>query len=518
MIHIKRAVALLLSLFCVLAPATGCVHDSFVEPKEAGESLIPDTVRSEENVTVTSELTDKETEQDSVAGSGSVSVETEKNDPFPVLSDVPLFTEEARAGLPEPMSNDEKSALLEELEKLFDEKPLYEEEAKIKIRDSMILVMDNYHFFRQLFFCTGVPDAATFLRKYFLGPLRDCIDTVWMSLPGGFAEEDARRYVLPHEDDPVKIASDLVAYLWVIGALQNNRFQQSDFLRNFINGGCAFCRFTLIGSEGYKQFFKYSPSLFSHAQDPDSSDKSFVTSFFGDNFFLWFRLFTLTDFDTVSRFTVSDADTKIRGEMTRRYGEDGKKLYDLCRKAFENESLKYSFMDVIAIESLYLRLIVRRIDDIGSQSEMLSFLQTYRAYRLAMGSEYIRAAQTSTLTSGTLELLVHPDLDYAAADGAVAAAAVRWKTINFPGTYPDGESILAAAVSGYPSTGTDYQKTRDLLNREPYVITDFVYTSAVNESGVVTFTLYGTDPESGKKTTSSVTRKYYPANREIKNY
>ena len=103
--------------------------------------------------------------------------------------------------------------------------------------------------------------------------------------------------------------------------------------------------------------------------------------------------------------------------LKEHYGDEGVKFFD-----------SYSYSDyehMLNSEKMFLKLFLKRLEEVKTQEEMLSYLQLYRVYRKLFCVVYKQIEDVGNQRN-TLELN-HRELDYRAADLLVAQADARSK-------------------------------------------------------------------------------------------
>lgn len=422
-----------------------------------------------------------------------------------VSEQLSLFTEEAEAFLPPPIDEETKAALLHELEAVFAEKE-YGERAENLIRSSMERIMENYTNFQFLFGFLQVPDAQTYLRNYYIMPLRNMVNTVNVTRDAGngSANDHDKILTICESDDPGEDAVVVVHELWHMAVAYEHHSYYGNGLENSLNeGGASLMQLTLAGSKYYKWNSQVHTGGVGGV-DRDNPDNRLYISHFGrwnySGFFaLWYRLFTLTDFETMTLFLKPRGELLIREALVEEYGEDGGTFYDLLRQYDRKEFTNGAFPVMVAFESLYLRLLKSRLDEVDSPEEMMAFAQMYRVTRLALGSEYVCTYVIETEDRGNIgytETLIHPELDYVGFDKAVAEAICRWGILNTGELTEEQEYALAYSFVAYPhnSGGEEYKKTFNAVQAEPLVFADCQYVATVYPDGTLKFDFY--HPES----------------------
>ena len=412
---------------------------------------------------------------------------------------VSLFSHSLRSKLPHAISAEKKRELLSELGDVLAQKD-YGSEAELLLRESLSIVIDRYGNFASLFAFLKVPDTETYVRSYFISPLRTMVDTVVVSSkPGGSASDSTKTITLQKTSNAYSDASVVVHELWHMATAEEHWLVDSKLYMHLSEGGAQFIELTVSGPDKYDTLGRVRTGG-AGSVDLNNKENAIMLSHFGSlkyssYFGIWYRLFTLTDFDTMAYFEKPKGDQLIRKELVNKYGADGGAFFDLLVVYVTNTYKTSSFETAIEFESIYLRLLKSRLSEIDSEYEMLTFLQLYRVTRLTFGSEYVHDYVVSTEDRGNVgytETLIHPDLDYIGSDKAVADAVYEWHILNRSILTDKQEYALAYCLSAYPTnTGTtEYRTTRDNLNREPLLIHLGSYSITVIDSQTVLFRLY----------------------------
>ena len=451
-----------------------------------------------------------------------------------VSEQLSLFTEEAEAFLPLPIDEETKAALLHELEAVFAEKQ-YGERAENLIRSSMERIMENYTNFQFLFGFLQVPDAQTYLRNYYIMPLRTMVNSVVIleNASNGSADDYNKIITICESDQPDRDAVVVVHELWHMAVSYEHRTIYSNTMEFSLNeGGACLVQLTLAGSKYYRWNSQVHTGG-SGGVDLDNLDNCLYISHFGrwdysEYFALWYRLFTLTDFDTMALYLKPKGDQLIRQALIEKYGKDGENFYDLLLQYDQKQFTNGAFPVVVAFESLYLRLLKSRLDEVDSPEEMMAFAQMYRVTRLALGSEYVCTYVIETEDRGSIgytETLIHPELDYVGFDKAVAEAICRWGILNTGELTEEQEYALAYSFVAYPhnSGGEEYKKTFNAVQAEPLVFADCQYVATVYPDGTLKFDFYHPesykyDPPREGQYFRSATRYYDPATNVCVNF
>ena len=157
-----------------------------------------------------------------------------------VSEQLSLFTEEAEAFLPPPIDEETKAALLHELEAVFAEKQ-YGERAENLIRSSMERIMENYTNFQFLFGFLQVPDAQTYLRNYYIMPLRTMVNSVVIleNASNGSADDYNKIITICESDQPDRDAVVVVHELWHMAVSYEHRTIYSNTMEFSLNEGGA---------------------------------------------------------------------------------------------------------------------------------------------------------------------------------------------------------------------------------------------------------------------------------------
>lgn len=409
---------------------------------------------------------------------------------------IALFTANASSLLPQAMSQDTRDKLLSELNQVFAQKK-YGEQAETLIRSSLERVMDNYINFQILFSFLGVPDAETYIRDYFITPLRVMVNKVNVTnnAGNGSAGDYNNTITISKSNNADMDATVVVHELWHMAVSMEHSHTTIGRLYHHLNeGGASFMQLTLAGSNLYEGLIDMRRGAIG-AADPNNKEHQIQFAFYGnynyaEYFAVWYRLMTLTDFDTMKLFLKANGDLLIRQAMIDKYGDEGGRFYDLLLAFSQGKYEKNRYESAIEFEAIYLRLLKGRLSEIKSEQEMLAFLQMYRITRLRFVSEHIR--DTSRDGVRYIEHVIHPELDYTGLDKAVADEVYKWHILNKGNLTDEQEYALAYAITAYPScTGTEeYRKTYSAMNSELTICTGYQYSITVMDSNKIRFKFY----------------------------
>lgn len=479
---IKRTVLLIVALALLLA--AGCtVQDPHNGSSEDAPAESRDT------------SFDADTSSSLMLEEISYDLETEGSLPSPTTELLALFSSETRSDLPAELSKSQKSALREELEAVLETKS-YSEEAKEMLRNTMDRVMASYADFHALFSFFNVPDCEGYLRNLFIAPLRDMVDEIIITdnQGSGSASDSTKTMTISRNYDSTD-AVVIVHELWHMAVATEHYIHDSTLYMHLNEGGATFAQLVLLGSH-YKNIQSLRGGA-SGAIDLENTENvirmiNHGNMKYSEYFGIWYRLFTLTDFDTMALFFKPDGERLIRDELIKKYGEDGEAFYDLLISYYKRSHPASVFDNIIEFESLYLKMLKGRLSEVESKQEMLAFLQMYRLTRLALGSEYVRTYYIETPETGNVaytETLVHPDLDYIGTDKAVAEAVYNWHILNKGALTDDMEYALAYCTVAPPHTeGVEEHKvSEDALYNELALCSGYSYNYAVTEEGNIVF-------------------------------
>jgi len=440
---------------------------------------------------------------------------TEPFQPIPETDIIQLFTPEALSGRPESLSKETKEQLLRELDAAMKKKKNFDKEDKAILRTCMERIMESYPTYQALYSFLDVPDAETFLREYFIAPLRfvdDIRTRDSVNRPASFLYNDIRILEQPLNDDMQ--AAAVMHGLWTAAVQNGNPINDRKLYKALMHSGASHMQLLLAGSDYYPNMGSVSVSSFECA-DPLNTLYGYTLGFSDSgnlypvrgsmSSWMWNRLYTLTDFQTMTLFLQPHGERLIKQELIDRYGDDGKEFYRYISTCAERDTIDGNFTTHADMEELYLRLLASRVQEVESPQEMLAFLQMYRVLRLGMSSEY---GINSILTGNDhRETMNHYQLDYTSVDMAVADGVYDWHILNAEGFTEEQEYALAYAVSAVPSnTGKDeYKMTHDSVDSEPLLCMDYRYSMKMTERDNIWFYFKYTVDEQEH----SVLRHYY---------
>ena len=410
---------------------------------------------------------------------------TKKPEQLDLDKSISLFSDNVLNDLPKAISKESREKLLQELNVVFSEKN-YGEEAEIQIRSAMEKAMDYYVNFQTLFAFFDVPDCATYLRNYFLNPLKTMVNNVVIdeSAGEGMADDYNKILTISKSLNPDMDAAVVIHELWHMSVAAEHGIVDSKLYFQLNEGGASFSQLILSGSKFYDRI-QWLQMGGVGVHNPENTEHTLWVGRFGtfqysQYFAIWYRLFTLTDFDTMALFLKPNGAQLIRQEMVKRYGENGSRLFDLLELYAQNKHPDGNFACVVEFESLYLQLLKGRLQEVESPHEMLAFLHMYRITRLALGSEYLRSYVVETEETGSAgynETITHPDIDYVATDKAVAEAVYNWHIINRGKLTDKQEYALAYCISAFPANQgeVEHRLTREAVQNETLLCSDFKY-------------------------------------------
>lgn len=479
----KRFLALTMALVMMLTVLSGCQKASTNKDSQGGDNT--------------------QGTQSTQSAQGTISQPKESDT-------ILVFNEAVLSTLPEPMSQETREQLLAELNQVFSQKQ-YGEQAETLIRSSMELLMDNYMNFQIMFSFLGVPDAETYIRDYFITPLRVMVNKVNVTnnAGNGSSSDYNKTMTISQSSNADMDATVVIHELWHMAVcIEHSQTTVGRLYFHLNEGGATFMQLTLTGSKLYESMINMRTGAVAAINLNNREQKiefiHFGSFYYANYFAVWYKLLTLTDFDTMKLFLKPNGDLLIRQAMIDKYGEEGGHFYDLLLEWSKGKYPKSPYDSMIEIESIYLRLLKGRLNEIESEQEMLAFLQMYRITRLAFGSEYVRDTSGNGVTN--LETIIHPDLDYVGFDKAVADEVYKWHILNKGNLTDEQEYALAYAISAYPSnTGIEeYRKTRSAMYSELPICTGYKYSITVMDSENIRFKFYFT----GRKYNHDVSRYY----------
>lgn len=432
-------------------------------------------------------------------------------DPIPETEIIPLFTGDALLDLPEPLRKETKDQLLRELDAVLKKKKYFDKKDKTIIRTSMERVMESYPTYQTLYSFFDVPDGETFLREYFIEPLHRVDDMGTYQSPS-YIIHQIIKFEEPESEDMQ--AAAVMNGLWSALVKKENPFKEKALYKAFLYSGASHMQTILAGSDYYPDMGSVSKKAVEFS-DPLKGHRgySLVFSDSGELYphwkatsaWLWHRLFTLTDFETMTLFLQPNGEKLLKQALIDRYGDDGKEFYKHLSACAQKNYPVDEFTSHMEMEKVYLRLLAGRLQEVESPQEMLAFLQMYRVTRLGMGSEY--KIDCGFDDNERMETIVHPQLDYHSVDLAVAEAVYDWHILNSEGLTEEQERALAYSISAFPSNmgESEYKITYDSVDSEPLICTDYRYSMKMEERDNIWFYFkYSAGDEE-----RSVLRNYY---------
>ena len=413
-----------------------------------------------------------------------------------------LFAQDLYSRLPKPIGQESKDRLLSELQEVLFEKQ-YGEHAERMICAGMEYAMEYYVNFETMFAFLEVPDAETYLRNYFIRPLEIMVDSVVVTDQGGQGSANDYHKILTicESDNPYADAVVLVHELWHMAVSIEHRTVDGGLYMTLNEGGACLMQLILAGSPYYWNVGDVRTGG-SGAIDLENSEVHMMISHFGSMqysqyFGVWYKLFTLTDFDTMALFLKTKGEHLIRENLVSRYGEDGGRVFDLLLGYVRKENIVSCYDALVEMESLYLRLLKGRLTEVDSPEEMMEFMQMYRVTRLALGSDHYSHRTVCTEESGCVgyeQLVVHPDLDYMGLDRAVAKAICHWNVLNADAMAEEQEYALAYSLMTFPDSTTEdeYKATRKNVDKcDPLLLPIVSYSmTTLGDGTTVQFDFY----------------------------
>lgn len=383
-----------------------------------------------------------------------------------------VFTDEALQALILEISEEDANEILAYMEEILDRKD-YTSHAKAQIRDTVTQLIWYYPNYQTLFGFLEPMDTKTFICSAFLDALDEGVDHICFPCEHGKASVNYkdRTLHLPLTNQAEDNAINLIFLVTQIP---------------LIDGGMAdLYAMTMIGSFRYYNigaFYNGSNTLY---RDPNTEGRylSFASGSFsgnGGNYWanMYFRLYALTDTETMLDYLSTLNREKITSYLQEHYGEEGVEFF---------RSAKYTDYDsYIKYENLFLKLFLQRLEEVETQEEMLSYLQLYRVYRKLFCLVY-EQVEIDGNQRNVLEL-DHPELDYRGADALVAQAAYRNGMIN-EGTLTEAQAMeLLINLIGRRKC-TDYEDYRDYyhygLSSDVFLIGDLRYKAYVYPSETI---------------------------------
>ncbi len=327
-----------------------------------------------------------------------------------------VFTEEALQALVLKISQEDADEILLYMEQFLDRKD-YSPHAKQQIRDTVTQLMWYYPNYQTLFGFLDPLDTKAFICDVFLAKLDGYVDHICFPCDHGetSADHQNRTLHLPLTNEAETNAMNLI-YLATL-------MPGNDSLRA---GMAAVYAMTLIGSPQYSNLLSFTNGSSSMYREPNTDNRylryasgSILRGASNQYAKYYFRLYVLTDTETMLEYERTENAAVILDYLTEHYGSDGLRFY--------NEAMYTGFEDALEGEKLFLQLFLQRLEEVETQEEMLSYLQLYRIYRKLFCLVYQQREieETSLGNQSNVLEMDHPELDYRGADALVADAACR---------------------------------------------------------------------------------------------
>ena len=368
---------------------------------------------------------------------------TETTAPVPIQ--YPLFSEKALMNQPAAITSAEYQTICDELMAILCRKS-YDETGTDLIWDTVALLRDRYINFQYLFSFLEPPDTATFLRTSILAPLDVMVDTLTCTQDGtgnGWASDSTKELGIDLSGDRESDCMILIHELNHMVTATEHYLVSSNLYNSINEGDATLHQLTILGGLRYRVMGDVQNRTRRHF-DPENDTLclevgGFHAGHYADFSLLFFKLLALTDFETMSLFDQPDGEFLIRDALGEKYGADGLAFYDSLTN-------KLDYASALASESLFLKLFLSRLSEVESAERMLSYLFLYRLYRMSFAPEYLQ------IETDLIREIPHPQLDYAAADGAVADAVVRWGILNTEALSDADVRLVGLAIAGRTKT------------------------------------------------------------------
>lgn len=323
-----------------------------------------------------------------------------------------VFTDEALQSLVLEISEEDANEILSYMEEILARKD-YTPHAKAQIRDAVTQLIWYYPNYQTLFGLLEPLDTKTFICSIFLDVLDENIDHICFPCEHGKASVSYkdRTLHLPLTNEAEVNAVNMIYHVTQLSSGVSLSLGMTDLYA-----------MTLIGSGQYSMFGAFYSGSHTLYRDPNAEGRylTFASGSFsrnGSHYWanMYFRIYALTDTETMMEYARTANKQVVVDYLKEHYGDEGVKFFD-----------SYSYSDyehMLNSEKMFLKLFLKRLEEVKTQEEMLSYLQLYRVYRKLFCVVYKQIEDVGNQRN-TLELN-HRELDYRAADLLVAQAAYR---------------------------------------------------------------------------------------------
>lgn len=379
----------------------------------------------------------------------------------PIVLYIPtLFQSEI---LPTELDKTTRESINSDVTSLLSQKQ-YSEDGKQLILSAVDLLCEHYSNFQTLFSLLETPDIECYIHTMILDPLEAQVDCICYPCPHSdlhtlhpVSSETMFNTRTLHVHQDANTASTAANLLSILCDIRAYRYQPDVDLRA-LGAYEQISRLTLIGSDAYHNLvdldpFNYGDRYNMRYTDPEQPDHflrygKYIAYMSGDAVqpnewmtCVYFKLYALTDYETMEQFLVPDTSFKVREAMVIRYGKEGGQLYDQLTTLFTTSTFDHA----LESEKLFLKLFLSRLEEVETPEDMISYLHLYRIYRKLFCASYMSEADPEQLpfTRTLLTELAHPELDYQTADLTVAKAIIRHHLLNTEQLTPELQLMMA---------------------------------------------------------------------------
>lgn len=379
-----------------------------------------------------------------------------------------VFTDEALQALVLEIGEEDANEIRLHMEEILDRKD-YSPHAKAQIRDTVTQLMWFYPNYQTLYAFLDPMDTKTFICNTFLDELDAHVDHICFPCEHGKPSMDTESRTL-HLPLTNEAETNAVNLIYLVTKMTD--------VHDVLVGMAEVYSMTMIGSSRYSGVGVYASGSNWRVQNPDDENKYLyfaAGSFWGSNKNLpanvYFRLYALTNTETMLEYERTKNPAVLFGYLYEHYGDDG--------ILFSNINRYTRFEQAIEGEKLFLKMFLQRLDEVQTQEDMLAYLQLYRIYRKLFCLVYQQEEIVTTpmgLQRNVLEI-TNPDLDYRSIDAIVAQAAYRSGMIKKDAlTEKQAITLLMKLIGRREYTDyEDYRQNFSVAYHEVFLIGDLRY-------------------------------------------